>query len=94
METQANRRQFERLELTDQAIVVDPAGRQLGPVKVVGGGGMLVCECNNDALGSLREGTQMRVTVVEPALGTANIMDVEVRYIQGNSIGMQFITLR
>jgi hypothetical protein len=94
MDTQANRRQFERLELTERAIAVDPTGRELGPVKLVGGGGMLVCECGSDALKNLRQGVQMRVTIVEPDLGTTNVMDVEIRYISGTSVGMQFITLK
>jgi hypothetical protein len=94
MESNSNRRQFERLSLSEQAIVVDENGREIGPVKLVGGGGMLVCECQPEALEWLTPGKQMRVTIVEPELGTTNVMDVEVRYLDGNNAGMQFINLK
>lgn len=93
MTTEANRRQFERLALTERAFAIDPEGRTLGPVKQVGGGGMLVCECR-DGLTGLQVGNQMRLTIVEPDLGTTNVMDVEVRYITGNDVGMEFTTIR
>ncbi len=94
METHTNRRQFERLELTERAIALDSAGHELGPIKMVSGGGMLVCECRGEALKTLQPGSQMRVTIVEPDLGTTNVMDVEVRYVTGANVGMQFITLK
>ena len=94
MTTDANRRQFERLALTERAYAVDSSGRALGPIRQVGGGGMLVCECVATELGELQIGDQMRLTIVEPDLGTTNIMDVEVRYKTGNDVGMEFITLR
>lgn len=92
MET-TNRRHFERLTLTDRAFAVDGAGSTLGHVRMVSGGGMLVCECGPDVLATMAVGRQLRVTIVEPDLGTTNVMDVEVRYIDGNGVGMQFITL-
>jgi hypothetical protein len=55
---------------------------------------MLVCECLDARVAQLHVGEQMRLTIVEPDLGTTNVMDVEVRYITGNDIGMEFITLR
>jgi hypothetical protein len=91
--TTGNRRQFERLALSERAIAVHSDGRTLGPVKQVGGGGMLVCECA-DGFDGLRVGDQMRLTIVEPDLGTTNVMDVEVRYITGNDVGMEFTTIR
>jgi hypothetical protein len=94
MTTEANRRQFERLSLTERAFAVDAGGLALGPVRQVGGGGMLVCECLDARVAQLHVGEQMRLTIVEPDLGTTNVMDVEVRYITGNDIGMEFITLR
>ncbi len=94
MDNHGNRRQFERLTLTERAVVVDDSGRELGPVKQVSGGGMLVCECGSEVLGLLHEGARLRVTVVEPDLGTTNIMDVEIRYIHGKDVGMQFISLK
>ncbi len=87
----SNRRQFERLEITEHAVAVNEKGLQLGPVTEASGGGMLVTANNAEALALMPVGRKMRVTVVEPNLGTANTLDVEVLYIHGNSVGMKFI---
>jgi hypothetical protein len=94
MTTDTNRRQFERLALSERAFAVDSTGRTLGPVKQVGGGGMLVCECHDSTLAEFPIGKQMRLTIVEPDLGTTNVMDVEIKYVTGNDLGMEFISLR
>jgi hypothetical protein len=89
-----NRRQFERLEITERAVVLNDRGLQLGPVKQAGGGGMLVVAANAEALSLMPVGRRMRVTIVEPNLGTSNTMDVEVMYRQDdNSVGMQFVNI-
>ncbi len=90
-----NRRQFERLEVTERAIAVDDRGVRLGPVTQTGGGGMLVVAADPTTLGLMSVGKRMRVTIVEPDLGTANTMDVEVMYQRpDNHVGMQFVNLR
>ena len=87
-----NRRQFERLEITERAVAVNDRGSQLGPVKQAGGGGMLVIAANPEALTLMPVGRRMRVTIVEPELGVSNTMDVEVMYRQDdNRVGMQFV---
>ena len=87
-----NRRQFERLEITERAVAVNDRGSQLGPVKQAGGGGMLVIAANPEALTLMPVGRRMRVTIVEPELGISNTMDVEVMYRQDdNRVGMQFV---
>ncbi|HEU5402602.1 MAG TPA: PilZ domain-containing protein [Terriglobales bacterium] len=89
-----NRRQFERLELTERAIAVNDRGVRLGPVTQAGGGGMLVVAADADTLVLMPPGKRMRVTIVEPELGTSNTMDVEVVYQRpDNRVGMQFVTL-
>ena len=89
-----NRRQFERLEITEQAVAVNDRGLQLGPVKQAGGGGMLVIAATPEALALMPVGRRMRVTIVEPNLGTSNTMDVEVMYRRDdNRIGMQFVNI-
>ena len=87
-----NRRQYERLEITERAVAVNDRGSQLGPVKQAGGGGMLVIAANPEALTLMPVGRRMRVTIVEPELGISNTMDVEVMYRQDdNRVGMQFV---
>lgn len=89
-----NRRQFERLELTEKAIAVNDRGVRLGPVTQAGGGGMLVVAADANTLGLMPVGKRMRVTIVEPDLDASNTMDVEVMYQRpDNRVGMQFVTL-
>lgn len=89
-----DRRQFERLEITERAVAVNDHGLQLGPVKQAGGGGMLVIAATPEALTLMPVGRRMRVTIVEPNLGTQNTLDVEVMYRHDdNQVGMQFINI-
>lgn len=89
-----NRRQFERLEITERAVAVNDSGLQLGPVRQAGGGGMLVIAANPEALTLMPVGRRMRVTIVEPDSAVSNTMDVEVMYRNpDNRVGMQFVTI-
>ena len=89
-----NRRQYERLEISERAVAVNDHGSQLGPVKQAGGGGMLVIAANPEALTLMPVGRRMRVTIVEPDLGISNTMDVEVMYCSDdNRVGMQFVNI-
>jgi len=89
-----NRRQFERLELTERAIAKNDRDVRLGPVTQAGGGGMLVVAADADTLILMPVGKRMRVTIVEPDLGISNTMDVEVMYQRpDNHVGMQFVNL-
>ena len=87
----SNRRQFERVEITEHAIAVNDKGLQLGPVTEASGGGMLIQANNAEALALMPVGRRMRVTVVEPNLGTTNTLDVEVLYVRNNAVGMKFV---
>jgi hypothetical protein len=86
-----NRRRFERLQLTEAAIAVDETGYQLGRVSAAGGGGMQVDAPSSDALEHMKSGSRLSVTVVEPGSATTNTFDVEVCYVDGNSVGMKFL---
>jgi hypothetical protein len=89
-----NRRQFERLRLTERAIAVNDRGVRLGPVTQAGGGGMLVVAADPDSMVLMPVGKRMRVTIVEPDLSTSNTMDVEVMYRRADDrVGMQFVNL-
>lgn len=89
-----NRRKFERLVIPEHAVAVDENGRQLGRVKEAGGGGMTVFTDSAAILSEFTPGQQMRVTVVEPHSGTATVMDVEIKYVHADCVGMEFVTLR
>ena len=89
--TDNNRRRFERLNLTEAAFAVDDSGYQLGKVSRAGGGGMQVDAPSKDALDHMKSGSRLSVTVVEPSTATTNTFDVEVCYVDGQSVGMKFL---
>ncbi len=85
------RRRFERLKITDKTVAVDESGFQLGRVSTAGGGGMQVDTVSSEALNKLKPGTKLIITVVEPGTATTNSFKVEVRYVDGYSVGMEFL---
>lgn len=85
------RRQFERLSLEEKVIAVDDTGMQLGVVSLAGGGGMQIEASSATAVLRMKLGSHLRVTIVEPSSGTTNTIDVEVRFAQGNTFGVQFV---
>ncbi len=85
------RRRFTRLELTEDAFAVDENGVKLGRVSQAGGGGMQVEALSEAVLCRMPQGARMRLTVVEPTTGTANAMSVEIRHVDGLSVGMEFV---
>jgi len=86
----SDRRQFERLALSDDAVVLDESGRRLGLVSEASGGGMLVRLEVPPA--EFEIGQRLRVTILEPALNIRHTIDVQVRYRQGDSLGVEFVT--
>ena len=91
MDASENRRRFARLKLTEKTIAVDESGYQLGRVSQASGGGMQVDATVPEALKRMTIGTVLMVSVVEPTLATTNVFRVEVRYVTGFSVGMQFV---
>lgn len=90
-----NRRQFDRLQLTDAAYAVGEDGRQLGKVSQAGGGGMLILTA--DAQGYTAEapapevGERLTLTIMEPATQTSSRVDVVVRYRERDRVGVEFV---
>jgi hypothetical protein len=90
-----NRRQYDRLQLSEAAYAVDESGRQLGKVSQASGGGMLIIA--KDAGGYTSEaeapeiGTRFTVTIMEPYTQTSNTVDVIVRYKDGAKVGVEFV---
>ena len=84
------RRQFERLAMSEDAIVFDQGGHRLGVVTQVSGSGMQV---RLEAAGQqFRLGQQMRIRVLEPATQAQHSIDVVVRSCLTELLGMEFIT--
>lgn len=86
-----DRRQYSRLELSEAAVAVDDTGFQLGRILQVSGGGMQVLAASQEALAKMKHGSRMLVTVVEPGSATTNSFNVEIRHVEGDTIGMQFL---
>ncbi|MCU1310794.1 MAG: hypothetical protein JWO20_1919 [Candidatus Angelobacter sp.] len=87
-----DRRTFQRIPLTDDAIAVDDTGRELGKVSQASGGGMTIHPPNREVADSLSLGQRLQVTVMEPGTQTSNTIDVVVRYHDGEKIGFEFVT--
>jgi hypothetical protein len=85
------RRQFPRLDLTDDAYAVDESGQTLGRVRVVGGGGMQIAAASNLVLDRMPVGRKLRITVIEPSTEDTHAMDVVVRSHRERSIGVEFV---
>ena len=84
-----NRRQFERLSL-DGALAYDEAGRELGPVTLVGGGGIGVALAPRLRLEEWPRDKRLRLTVVEHASNDRYRIDFVVRYLDDGLLGLQF----
>lgn len=90
-----NRRQYDRLQISEAAYAVDETGRQLGKVSQASGGGMLVL--TRDSAGYAAEaeapevGTRFTVTIMEPHTQTSNVLHVIVRYKDGAKVGLEFV---
>ncbi|MBI2682148.1 MAG: PilZ domain-containing protein [Acidobacteriales bacterium] len=86
------RRQFPRLQLSEDAIAVDANGRELGKVVLAGGGGMQITGGSAAVAASVKVGDQIRVTIMEPKAQTSNTIDVIVRHVAGPVLGVEFVT--
>jgi hypothetical protein len=86
------RRQFKRIDLSEDAYAVDGSGRELGKVRQAGGGGMLIEAATPAIAKSLHLGDRIAVTIMEPKSQTSNAIDVIVRYKDGQQVGVEFIT--
>ena|SRR5438067_7438875 len=86
-----NRRQFERLKLSDDAIALSEGGQSLGKVSSAGGGGFLIYPTSPEATGLLTPGKRLTITVHEPQQNVNSTVDVEVRYREGQAVGVEFV---
>src|SRR5437588_7209760 len=86
-----NRRQFERLKLSEDAVALNEAGQRLGKVATAGGGGFLICPATPEATGVLTPGKRLTITVHEPNQNVNSTVDVEVRYSEGQAVGVEFV---
>jgi hypothetical protein len=89
----SERRRFPRLDISEEARVYDENGRELGKVAQVSGSGMNIAISSPEIPRSLPSGRQLRVTVVEPGSRTTNVLDVVVRQLDGDRLGMEFIRI-
>lgn len=85
------RRQFERLDIKENALALDEQGHQLGRVSQASGSGFLIYPASPQALEQLTMGRRMRITVLEPETRASNTLDVEVRRREGEAVGVMFV---
>ena len=91
MKSSSNRRRFPRLVVGEEARVYDETGRELGLLSQVSGNGMNVEVVSLTFAQSLEPGRRMRLSIVESNSRETNVVEVVVRRLEGNILGMQFV---
>ena len=91
MKSNSNRRRFPRLVVPEEARVYDESGRELGLLSQVSGNGMNIEVKSIPLAQSLEPGRKMRISIVESSSKETNVVDVVVRRLEGNILGMQFV---
>lgn len=86
-----NRRQWQRLEITEPTVALDAQGRELGKIIQASGGGIALV-ANSDVIDELFVGQTYRLTIVETVSKTQNTIDVVIRHNDGERIGLEFVT--
>jgi len=71
--------------------VYDETGRELGLLSQVSGNGMNVEVTSLTFAQSLEPGRRMRLSIVESSSKETNVVEVVVRRLEGNILGMQFV---
>lgn len=89
--TLANRRRYERLDLTEDTLALDLKGLELGRVSRAGGGGIQVTASSPEALILMAVGNRIKLAIFEPATKTRTVVEVEVKFVNGSCVGMQFV---
>ena len=69
----------------------DETGRELGLLSQVSGNGMNVEVTSLTFAQSLEPGRRMRLSIVESSSKETNVVEVVVRRLEGNILGMQFV---
>ena len=82
------KRKYERVSLPHQssAYIEDANGKRLGPLRVIGQGG-LFCECDPK---TYRAGEVVLLRIVDPSEGIERNLSCEVRYTEDKGIGFAF----
>ena len=83
----AEKRKYERVSLpADAAYLETAAGKRLGPLRVIGQGGMF-CECDPKVY---RAGQIVVLRIMVPSEGIERNINCEVRYTEEKGIGFAF----
>jgi len=85
------RRQFPRLDLSEDAYAVDDSGQTLGRVRIVGGGGMQISAASNLVAEQLPVGRRLRIQIIEPSSQGSHTLDIVVRSRRERSVGVEFV---
>ena len=82
------KRKYERVTLPQKsaAFVEDSRGKRLGPLRVIGQGG-LFCECDPKIY---RAGEAVLLRIVDPSEGIERNLNCEVRYVEDKGISFAF----
>lgn len=87
------RRRYRRTKLSEQALVLDDSGRMLGRASIMGEGGMQLEAGTTAIADELGIGRRLRLEVVHPGKERFRV-EAEVRYRQGDSLGVEYVGAR
>ncbi len=74
-----------------KAFALSDSGQKVGKVSTAGGGGFLIFPATPEATGVLTPGRRLTITVHEPKQNVNSTVDVEVRYREGQAVGVEFV---
>ncbi len=86
------RRQFPRLKIPEDTLAVDESLRQLGKVEEAGGGGLTIRAASEEQVAGLEPGRKLKLSIVEPAGHVLHTVEVVVRYREGTTVGVEFVS--
>ncbi len=86
----AAQRRFTRLQVPGKVVALDDDGNELGQISEVSGGGAQLTLSPDMAADKFITGTRVHLSIVENG-NIAEQLWMEVRYVDGNKVGLKFL---
>jgi hypothetical protein len=87
------RRRHKRTKVMEQPLVLDASGRMLGRASIMGEGGMQLDASTKAIADELGIGRRLQLEVVHPGKERFHV-EAEVKYRQGDSLGVEYVGAR
>lgn len=86
----AAQRRFTRLQVPGKVVALDDDGNELGQISEVSGGGAQLTLSSAVSASQFATGTRVHLSIVENG-NIAEQLWVEVRYVDGDKVGLKFL---